>query len=584
MIRINYFLLCCILLIANTFLVGCGSAEKLTEPVIGSSLIKEVDTDAKRRNASLFGEAVRERLKENDAKAITLFEQALEADPNDHASMYELAGLYIRQGKFDQSGEMMRQAIKLNPDNPWYQIRIAQLYRKSGNVEAFTDVYRLLAEKYPTNPEYISELSTGLILQEKYDEAIQIYDQIEKVVGVNELLSLQKHSVYMLLNEPQKAMLEIEKLAIAFPFESRYQAMLAEAYMATGDTVKALTAYKKVREIDPDDQQVKVALFEYYFNTGQREMAFDELRKVMQSDGLDAGLKIQALLFWLNATTTVGSRDNTSIELIQGFIEAHPEDARGIVLMAEVFYNMEDYISAKEFFVQSLSIDSSNYRVWENLLMTDLHLFRPEDMAYHGSRASNLFPEQPLPYYVNGVGLYQLKQYDQALKSFETGRKFVVNNDMLMAEFYSMIGDVNNKLSNFRASDLAYEKALIINPENSIVLNNYAYYLSLRGEKLEQAADMASRAVEANPENESNLDTYAWVLYKQEKYEEALKIIEKALMLMDTANGTILEHTGDIYFKLGRKAEALEFWKRASATGEASDLIQKKIETGVLYE
>jgi tetratricopeptide (TPR) repeat protein len=584
MVRIIYFFLYGFFLMATAFFIGCSPTEKLAEPIVEPSLIKDTDTDAKRRNASLFGDAVRERLKENDATAITLFEQALEADPFDHASMYELAGLYIRQGKFDQADELMQRAITLNPENPWYQIRIAQLHRKSGNVEAFTDVYRLLAEKHPTNPEYISELSTGLILQEKYDEAIQIYNQIEQVVGVNELLSLQKHSVYMILNEPLKAIHEIEKLAMAFPFESRYQAMLAEAYVATGDTIKALSAYKKISEIDPDDQQVKVALFEYYFNTGQHDMACEELKKVMLSDGLDASLKIQALLFWLNATTTVGSQDNPSIELIKGFIDAHPEDARGMVLMAEVFYNMEDYTSAKEFFAQSLSVDSSNYRVWENLLMTDLHLFRPEDMTNHGSRASDLFPEQPLPYYVNGIGLYQLKKYEQALKSFETGRKFVVNNDLLMAEFYSMMGEVNNKLSNFRASDMAYEKALIINPESPVVLNNYAYYLSLRGEKLEQAAEMARKAVEAVPDNESNLDTYAWVLYKQEKYEEALKIIEKALSLMDTENGTILEHSGDIYFKLGRKTEALEFWKRASATGEASEFIQKKIETGLLHE
>ena len=52
-------------------------------------------------------------------------------------------------------------------------------------------------------------------------------------------------------------------------------------------------------------------------------------------------------------------------------------------------------------------------------------------------------------------------------------------------------------------------------------LNNYAYYLSLRNDRLEKAAQMSLRSNELAPGQPSFQDTYAWVLYQQGKYAEA---------------------------------------------------------------
>jgi len=582
-IPINFFVV--LLVLSGSFVFqACSTNKPVSGSAAASSLAKPVAPDAHRRNAGLFAEGVKERLKGNDKQAVQLFEQALEANPADHASMYELAELYARAEDFDRSFEIMQQAVRLQPENTWYQIRMAQLYRKFGQADNFISIYKKLVEKYPTNPEYIGELSTGLLFQEKYDEAIAIYNQLESVIGVNELLSMQKQAVYMVMDQPENAIREIEKLAEAFPYEGRYLAMLAELYLVAGKKEKAIETYRKLAIIDPDNQQIHVSLFEYYFNEGMLAEANKELEFVMHANEIEPGLKLQALLYWLNAPLEKTPDTGMTISLISAFNKSHPDDARGWALMGEIYYNMDEHTEARSYFLRSIEADSSNFRVWENLLMNDLRIFEAEPMIRHGSRAQSLFPEQPLPYFINGIGLYQQKQYEDALKSLENGRKFVVGNNVLMAEFYSLIADTQNKLGNFRASDLSYEKALIINPENSVVLNNYAYYLSLRGEKLEQAATMAAKAVATDPKNSSNLDTYAWVLYKQGKYEDALVQIELALQFMDKESGTILEHYGDILYKLGKATEAMNYWKKAKNAGETSDLIDKKIETGQLHE
>jgi len=177
-----------------------------------------------------------------------------------------------------------------------------------------------------------------------------------------------------------------------------------------------------------------------------------------------------------------------------------------------------------------------------------------------------------------------LKDFVKSKAFLESGKEFVVNNNALLEQFYSTLGDTYNELENYDASYDAYDKALVLNPENSVVLNNYAYYLSLRSVNLDKAAAMAKSSVEIDPYNHNNLDTYAWVLYKQGKYEEALEWINKAYNNGGDTSGVVLEHFGDIYYKMDKKDEAINYWKQAKKRKDHSDLLDKKIKDGIIYE
>ena len=139
-------------------------------------------------------------------------------------------------------------------------------------------------------------------------------------------------------------------------------------------------------------------------------------------------------------------------------------------------------------------------------------------------------------------------------------------------------------MNKIKKSDEAYDNALKYDTANSVVLNNYAYYLALRGEKLEQADRMSKMAVELDPENSSNMDTRAWVLYKLQKYGEAIVWIEKAYKIDGGQNVELLEHYGDILFKSGDKKKAIKYWKKAKNLGGGSDYLEKKISEKKLIE
>jgi Tfp pilus assembly protein PilF len=176
-----------------------------------------------------------------------------------------------------------------------------------------------------------------------------------------------------------------------------------------------------------------------------------------------------------------------------------------------------------------------------------------------------------------------LKRHDEAVETLITGRDLVVDNKPLELQFWTSLGDAYNDAKNYTKSDQAYDKALTIEPDDAGTLNNYAYYLSLRKEQLDKAERMSRRSNELVPGQVSYIDTYAWVLFQMGRYPEARTWMEKAIAA-GARDGVILEHYGDILFELGEKEQAMKNWRAAKEAGDASELIDRKINEGIRVE
>jgi len=242
------------------------------------------------------------------------------------------------------------------------------------------------------------------------------------------------------------------------------------------------------------------------------------------------------------------------------------------------------YAEARDEFRKVIAIDSSRYAVWESLLNAEIQLADYNALENESSRAIELFPLLPVPYLFKGAALLEKKQYDEAINAFNTGLKLVSGNNVLVVQFYTYLGDTYNRKKEYRLSDENFEKALKLDPENSFVLNNYAYYLSLRNENLDKAESMSAKSIKLDPGNAANMDTYGWVLYKLGRYAEAAEWVQKAIDASSSADPDVLEHLGDIYYKLGDKDKALLNWQNALKQGKGSDFLEQKVKDKKLYE
>lgn len=542
------------------------------------------DFKIKERKAA-FMEGNKQKLLENYDAAAENYLKALKIDPEHDASMYELARIYLRQNRTDDAILLVEKAISINDSNSWYYILLAEMYKQNRQYDKVVEVFERLSNKFPENIDFRYDLALTYIITGDYKKAIETYNDIEKIIGVSEDISLKKRNLWNNLGKPGKALDEIESLVEAYPYNSRYLQILAESYVDMDNYDKALETYLKVLNIEPDDPYIHISLSDLYRKNGEDDKAYEELKLGFANPGLDLESKIQILITYYSFDQLFNDNNGPALELAEILNKTHPGDPQALSLYSDLLYRSGKLPEALAAINQVLQADSSNYGIWEQKMFIENELRKNEQLEATSRVVSELFPMQPLPYLFNGFANYQLKHYEEARKAMETGSKLVVGNDKLQAQFYSTLGDIYNQLEDHKKSDENYDKALQLNPDDAYVLNNYSYFLSLRNTNLDKARQMAEKATQLDPESPSFMDTYGWVLYKLGEYSEAEFWVKKSLDHPEDDSAVVLEHYGDILYKLNRKEEALEYWKKALDTGqEASEFLEKKIKDQKLYE
>jgi tetratricopeptide (TPR) repeat protein len=531
-----------------------------------------------------FYNANKEKMLGNDAKAMDLFATCLRIDPTNDAAMYELALLYSAKKKYNDALNYARNASEKNPKNPWYKLLLAEIYERTGKWNDANLIYEELVKEYPQKIEYYYEWAQSLLLAGKPAEAIKIYDKMEGEIGLDKELIVQKERLYLKLNKVDKAAAELEKYLVKFPADMEIYSLLYDVYQVNNMSDKALEVIERMKKVNPNEPRIYLNLADYYRTKGDKEKSFENLKLAFSNKELESDLKIKIISSYLPLVQRDSTMLQQSMELSKILSETHPAEADCQGIYGDFLTMDKKYSEAVTQYKKSIQLDNKNLNVWQQLLINESELKLYDDMIADGKKAMELFPNESSLYLLTGIAQSQTNKTDDAVKTYLQGVKLVVDNDAQLVQFYSNLGDSYNKLKNYQESDKYFDKALVIQPREAFILNNYAYYLSLRKEKLDKAESMSKLSNEIMPSQSSFLDTYAWIFYVEGKYTEAKEWILKAMDAGGDKSGTIVEHYGDILYKLNDSDGALLQWQKAKQIGGASELLDKKINDRKLYE
>jgi tetratricopeptide (TPR) repeat protein len=127
------------------------------------------------------------------------------------------------------------------------------------------------------------------------------------------------------------------------------------------------------------------------------------------------------------------------------------------------------------------------------------------------------------------------------------------------------------------------KKALVLFPDQPLVLNYLGYSWIDQGVNLDEGMSMIRRAVEQRPDDGYIVDSLGWANYRIGNYDEAVKELERAVELKPD-DSTINDHLGDAYWRIGRVLEAHFQWSHAKDLNpEPEDLpkIEEKLKAGL---
>ena len=530
----------------------------------------------KKKNAIYFSDGLQSKYREDTEGAIRNFEQALRFMPNDDASMFELSEQYYNAGRIEEAFTMIKKAAELDPTNKWYQMRLGLFYSNLDQYDDFIKLYEDLTKKYPEDPDMLSELIDAYLITENYGKALEKMELLEEIVGPNEFITEQRLNLYKRQGNDKKLMTELERLIKDNPENPRYYGMLAQVYTENGKDKEALKTYEIIKQLNPNDPYINISLLEFYEKNGDKDKAFNELLAAIRNKNLDLTTKANIYDYWMQKNNQ-SKQINTQVKQCgEAFVETHPDNKVGYLVLGSYYMVTENAAKSKELHQKALAIDSTDFRAWQNLIVSESQLNENEAVRDHAVAALKYYPMQPVFYWYAGVSNAVLDNNNDAINYLEKGRRYTSDKEQ-MADFDAFLGDVYHRQGEEEKAFDAYDRTLRNNPDNALVLNNYAYYLSLRGERLEEALKMAIKANELVPDNVYYTDTYAWVLYKLGRYKEAEKMMKKCLNLEKNPSGANLELYGYILFKLVKIDDAKTYWNKAKQAGGYSNELERKL-------
>jgi tetratricopeptide (TPR) repeat protein len=561
-----------------------------------SVVSKNTDYQTGRKLDYLFLEAL--RLKENGKynDAFNVFQYALKIDSTSSAVWVELSDYYLFLQQDSLAIDALQKAVKYSPDNFEYKISLANANREMGDYAEAIRLYEELSAKNTGKPELNFYLGELYLKEGQIDKAIKSLDVLENNIGMSEALSMQKYNLYLSVEQNQQALEELEKLAAKYPLESKYQTLIGDYYLRQKNPETALKYYEKAHKIDPQDPRYVVSMSNYYEYIEDMDAATREIEKALKNPLLEVEAKIVILEKYINNLLQSNRNPETANALFETLLEQHSQVKELNLIYGRFLIPQNKLEEAKFQFQIVTESNPEEISAWQLLLSLALKEENFNEIIRICDEALMHFPDFPQFYLYKGTGLYQQKRYSEALTVFQEGIKHVSPDERPFTSiFYGQIADLHHQMGDTKAAYEAYDKALEYDESNVAVLNNYAYFLSLDKTDLDKAERMSGKCLKIQSKNPTYIDTYAWVLFQKENYTLAKFYIESAISNGGDNSPAILEHHGDILFKVGNAEKAVEQWEKALQLKESkkeekpeevlnTNILKKKINNKSYYE
>lgn len=525
-------------------------------------------------------EAEKCRLQEDYSSAMDLYRHCLDINPEAPEALYNIGLLYLYLRSDSIGTSYIRQACERDANNPYYLETLAALYLSKRDAESAIPVLEKMASLQSRRSDILSQLAQLYRTVGDTDKAIGALNRIELLEGISPEVTVEKFQLYKEKGVLDSAFVQLQALCEDAPHDMNLRVVVGSQYMQAGDTLKALDIYDEVRQKEPTNTNLHLAMMDYYRDSKQDE-PYDRMRdSLLFCPSSTSQLRVLLLKSYI----ADAHRDSTyTPKLVAAFdtLLARPQEDAEILIMKAAYqmYNKQPQEEFCKTMRQVLEVEPGNETALRELLQCYAEQNDEKGVEDISRRGLNYHPEEIAYAYYLGMALAEQKKFTDATDVLQQGLRVRTEfvSPRLVSNVFGVLGDIYYQLGKETEAFAAYDSSLVYMEDNIMCLNNYAYYLSLKGEQLDRAEEMSYRTIRQEPENITYLDTYAWILFMKGDYTHAKTYMDKVvnpaktdeeLLADEHLMGNIIEHAGDVYANLDEPEMALRFWKLAKQKGD----------------
>jgi tetratricopeptide (TPR) repeat protein len=502
-------------------------------------------------------------------RAIEQYREIHRLDPSDTESALWLARLYRLKNQHDQAEQVLRSILKTDPENEAAVEQLTQLLMDEGkSTEAVTllegitahspspvlldllgdahmqahelakaeEAYRRAVEVDPSELSHQRGLGQTLLAEEKYPEALKVYEKLSDVMPDDSDVYLRIAQIYRELHQLDKAEENLVKARQYAPgsLEVMYnEAMLYQAQGRYDDAIRVLSnAVTDIKGQSPAVPSRRRSLAILYQQLGQ-------LYRDTQN--------YQASIYTFEELGHLGEE----------------EDRRARMMIMDTYRAAKDLPKALQTGKEALAKYPADptIRTSHAILLGEngqteeaVKILRAQLHGDAGDRET----------YLNIAQVYErgrrYKEAEEAARAAEVLPGQPRENEMV----WFLLGAIYERQKFFDKAEEQFKKVLTVNPKNAPVLNYYGYMLGDLGIRLDEAEALVQQALKEDPFNGAYLDSLGWIYFKENKLGASESTLRKAVE-RERHDATIHSHLGDLYAKTGRGDMAAAEWEKSLA-------------------
>lgn len=522
--------------------------------------------------SELYAEAIKQATITRDTLGAVATIEAIFSQDSNHAPSLNLLSRLTKEAT--KAANYAEKAYLLDTTNRYYLEDYGTALVRSGEYTKAVKVFEKIVTK-STEPGHYRILAILLDGSRRTSEALAVLDTAEVRFGRIPILGRLRQYYLLKTGQTLAAEADARKAIAEEPYIADNHISLAEIYAATRRDSLALASFRQAIAIDSLAVEPWLALGEYHQKRGDKVSYLRVLLAIFSNEQLPLEGKIEE---WKSLASDINSYRKFYPQydaLIKRLYIRNPKSKEVAALYAQHLILSGEIEAALQLCKQLISHDSPKIEEFTRVIEIENHLNRPDSVRHYTDKALKLFPHNTDLLHMRGALAVQRKEYDDALMLYNEALKHA-DNDTLRSSLWGAIGDVEHQRNEMKRCYKAYDKALRYFGDNAMVLNNYAYFLSLEGRDLERALTMITRAMALSEKSATYLDTMAWVLYKLGRYDEAKKYMQQALSLDRVQSAELALHYGDILHALGDDFMAKTYWRKALERGADKEKIESR--------
>ena len=501
--------------------------------------------------------------REGDAEsARAAFERAIEKDPESAQLHLRLALLAAQTDDMDAALGYARRAMELDPEDDRARIFLGRLHRMRRDGPAAEAA--LLRDGEPVNTAAALMLAQIYLEQGDAARALELSQQAVALEPDSLRAHLTLARSFEELGDAAEAEASLRAALRHHPGEMAIYGQLLRRRRIDADTEGEIALYHEILELRPDHYGTLTDLGEVLRVQGRPDEARAIYLRLLEHYPQDLPAAVRLAAIDAEAGRTAEAADR--LESLLPVRGARPELA---IALAQLRRDLGQRDRARA----ALERVPDDHDRWFDARLQISSLLEA-DRDYVGARRElealrTVKPSRALDFHLAGLRA-RTGDLPGGVALLESHLVETPNDPEVLYQ----LGVVYGIAQRFDDAIGYMEASLEYDGDNAQALNYIGYTLAERGERLDHAEAMITRALELRPEDGYITDSLGWVYYQRARAasdSDRAFFIDRAVEHLETAaeltggDPVIAEHLGDVYQLKGDAAQALRFYLEAVA-------------------